>query len=162
MDDHLAPPLAADTLRLVTRLRPEIAFSRAVGHLMVRPAFAGAPFGHVARCLAGQVNRGDYAFAVRGAATVGFAGWACVERATAEDWVAGRRGFTDDEAGSGDCVVLNFWQADAPEVTRFMIERLAGAVPATCVYAKRHYPDGRVRPLRLDLGRRRKEVSTGP
>ena len=142
----------AETLRLVTGLSPAVAFSRAVTHLMVRPAFARAPFGHIARSLAGQVNRGHYAFACRGEAIVGFAGWARTPEPVAEAWLAGERPFGDAEAAAGDCLVLNFWQADAPEVSRFLVERLAGLLPGVRrVYAKRHYPDGRIRPLRLDV-----------
>lgn len=142
---------AGDRLRLVTGLPPELAFARAVAHLMTRPAFAGAPFGHVARGLAGQVNRGHYAFAVRGDANVGFAGWARVTEPLAEAWLRGERGFSDAEAAAGNCIVLNFWQADTPEISRFLIARLTAIAPAARLYAKRHYPDGRIRPVRLAL-----------
>lgn len=157
MDDAPARSVApADApLRLSTGPDRLAAFGRAVGHLMTRPAFATAPFGHVARALAGQVNRGHYAFAERGGAIVGFAGWAFADEATAEAWLAGARGFGDDEAARGDCVVLNFWQADTPEVSRFLVARLIAAHPdKRRLYAKRHYPDGRIRPLRLDLAAR--------
>jgi hemolysin-activating ACP:hemolysin acyltransferase len=148
---HRAPSRAGN-LRLVTGLPPATAFSRAVAHLMVRPAFARAPFGHIARSLAGQVNRGHYAFACRGDAVVGFAGWARTPEAVAEAWLTGERPFGDAEAASGDCLVLNFWQADTPEVSRFLLQRLGERLPGVRrVYAKRHYPDGRMRPLRLDV-----------
>ena len=139
-------------MRLVTGLPPATAFSRAVVHLMVQPAFARAPFGHISRSLAGQVNRGHYAFVCRGEATVGFAGWARTPEPVAEAWLAGERGFGDADAASGDCLVLNFWQADTPEVSRFLVQRLAERLPGIRrLYAKRHYPDGRLRPLRLDV-----------
>ncbi|WP_290748036.1 hypothetical protein [Amaricoccus sp.] len=142
-------------LRVVTGLAPDAAFGRACAHLMTRPAFARAPFGHIARALAGQVNRGHYAFALRGAATVGFAGWALVAEPVAEAWLAGAGGFADAAAGQGDCLVLNFWQADAPEVSRALVEHMAAALPGVRrLYAKRHYPDGRTRPVRLGLERR--------
>jgi hemolysin-activating ACP:hemolysin acyltransferase len=148
-------PTRAESLRLVTGLAPATAFSRAVAHLMVRPAFARAPFGHIARCLAGQVNRGHYAFACRGEAMVGFAGWARAAEPVAEAWLAGDRAFGDADAATGDCLVLNFWQADAPEVSRFLVNGLPEVVPGVRrVYAKRHYADGRQRPLRLAVGAR--------
>jgi hypothetical protein len=141
-----------ESLRLVSNLPPATAFSRAVTHLMVRPAFARAPFGHIARSLAGQVNRGHYAFACRGDAVVGFAGWARTHEPVAEAWLAGERPFGDAEAAAGDCLVLNFWQADTPEISRFLVRSLAERLPGVLrVYAKRHYPDGRMRPLRLDV-----------
>lgn len=156
MDDAAHSVAPADArLRLSTGPDRLAAFGRAVGHLMTRPAFAGAPFGHVARALAGQVNRGHYAFAERGGATVGFAGWALVDEGVAEGWLAGTRGFDDNEATRGDCVVVNFWQADTPEVSRFLVARLIAAHPdKRRLYAKRHYADGRIRPLRLDLAAR--------
>jgi hemolysin-activating ACP:hemolysin acyltransferase len=150
---HAAPDEAS--LRLVTVPDRLAAFGRAVGHLMTRPAFAAAPFGHVARALAGQDNRGHYAFAQRGDAIVGFVGWARTSEANAEAWLAGARPLDGAVAASGDCILLNFWQADTGEVSRFLVDRLAGHL-AGCrrIYAKRHYPDGRVRPLRLDLAAR--------
>lgn len=117
---------------------------------MIRPAFAAAPFGHIARNLTGQVNRGHYAFAARGARFVGFAGWALAGEGEAEGWLAGTRVLSEAEACAGDCLVLNFWQADDPEVSRFLLGRLFAAMPAIrLVVAKRHYPDGRLRPVRL-------------
>ena len=157
MNEPAKPVLAHANapLRLVAGIDRLAAFGRAVGHLMTRPAFAAAPFGHIARALAGQVNRGHYAFAHRGEAIVGFAGWAFVAEPVAEAWVAGERGFADEEATDGECVVLNFWQADSPEVSRFLVARLIAAhADKRRLYAKRHYPDGRIRPLRLDLGLR--------
>lgn len=142
-------------LRLITGIDRFAAFGRAVGHLMTRPAFATAPFGHIARALAGQVNRGHYAFVHQGEAIVGFAGWAHVAEPVAEAWIAGERGFADNEAIGGDCVVLNFWQADRPEVSRFLVTCLIAAhADKRRLYAKRHYPDGRIRPLRLTLATR--------
>lgn len=152
-------PVRPETLRLVTGLPPATAFSRAVAHLMVRPAFARAPFGHIARCLAGQVNRGHYAFACHGDAVVGFAGWARTAEPVAEAWLSGDRPFGDAEAASGECLVLNFWQADAPAISRFLVQSLGDLQPGVRrVYAKRHYPDGRMRPLRLDVAVRGAEA----
>ena len=150
------PSAGAGDLRLVTALPPAVAFSHAIAHLMVRPAFARAPFGHIARCVAGQVNRGHYAFAVRDPEAVGFAGWAKAVEPAAQAWLDGERGFPDAEATTGDCVILNFWQADSPEVSRFLVHALTALLPGTRrVYAKRHYPDGRMRPLVLEVGGRR-------
>jgi len=144
-----------EALRFVTALPPLVAFARAVGHLMIRPAFANAAFGHIARGLAGQVNRGHYAFVHRDEAIVGFAGWAFATEDAAEAWLAAERGLDGAEAATGDCLVVNFWQADGAEVSRFLVARLAEALPGKRrLYAKRHYPDGRTRPLRLDIAAR--------
>jgi len=146
-DDH--------ALRFARPRDPHTGFADSVAHLMTKPAFARAPFGHIARILAGQVGRGHYALVRRGPRIVGFVGWARAEEAHAEAWLAGTRGLSDAEARSGDCALINCWQADDPAVSRFILARLGPAL-AGCraVYAKRHYPDGRVRPLRLAVSRR--------
>ena len=70
------------------------AMGLAVAHLMARPAFAGASFGHIATLLAGQINRGDYAFVLSGRKVVGFAGWAWVGEALGEAWLREERTVT--------------------------------------------------------------------
>ena len=144
-----------NALRFGRERDPRIGFAKSVAHLMTKPAFARAPFGHIARILAGQVGRGHYALVRRGPRIVGFVGWARAGEAHAEAWLAGTRGISDAEARAGDCALINCWQADDPAVSRFILARLgpsARRLPA--VYAKRHYPDGRVRPLRLPVSRR--------
>lgn len=140
---------------------PRVGFAESAAHLMTKPAFARAPFGHIARILAGQVSRGHYALVKRGSRTVGFVGWALTDEAHAEAWLAGTRGISDAEARSGDCALINCWQADDPAVSRLILTRLGSAF-AGCriVYAKRHYPDGRVRPLRLAVSRRTGATAT--
>lgn len=151
----LPSPAEPGALRFSRPLDPRAGFAESVAHLMTRPAFARAPFGHIARVLAGQVARGHYALIRRGPRTVGFVGWARAEQAHAEAWLAGTRGISDAEARTGDCALINCWQADDPAVSRFILSRL-GRELAGCraVYAKRHYPDGRMRPLRLAVTRR--------
>jgi hypothetical protein len=145
----------ADALRFTRERDPRVGFAESVAHLMTKPAFAPAPFGHIARILAGQVGRGHYALVRRGPRIVGLVGWARTGEAQAEAWLAGTRGFSNAEARAGDCAVINCWQADDPAVSRFILARLGEALGGCRrVYAKRHYPDGRVRPLRLDVARR--------
>jgi hypothetical protein len=154
-----APPMArrlvGRELRFVRAREPALGFAECVVHLMTKPAFARAPFGHIARMLAGQVGRGHYAFVKSGPAIVGLVGWARTVEANAEGWLVGGGARGGGGGAAGDCLLVNCWQADTPAVTRFMLAKLGG-VFAGCrrVYAKRHYPDGRVRPLRLDLARR--------
>ena len=155
--DIRLPPFgdAPEALRWGRERDPRVGFAASVAHLMTKPAFARAPFGHIARILAGQVSRGHYALVRCGPRIVGFVGWALTDEARAEAWLAGTRGLSDAEARAGDCALINCWQADDPPVSRFILTRLAPAL-AGCrvVYAKRHYPDGRVRPLRLAISRR--------
>ncbi|WP_424933881.1 hypothetical protein [Amaricoccus macauensis] len=142
----------ASRLTLATRMRPEAAMGLATARLMVHPAFARAPFGHIARALAGQVNRGHYAFAMRSGQPVGFVGYGLVSEAVGEGWLAGNRAIGTAEAVGGDCLLLNFWQADDAEVGAFLRSALRMTLPAIRrIYAKRHYPDGRTRPVRLEL-----------
>lgn len=157
-DDREGPPSApiSETtrrgLRLVTGLAPDVALGRAVARLMIHPAFAHAPFGHIARALTGQVNRGHYCFVCEGPRAVGFVGWALATEALAEAWLVGDRSLSENEAARGDCLVLNIWQADTPEVSRFLVHDLARRLTGVRrLYAKRHYPDGRVRPVRIAL-----------
>ena len=109
----------------------------------------------MARTLAGQAGRGHYGLVKRGGAIVGFVGWALATEPLAEAWLAGERPLSDAEARAGDCVLLNYWQADDPAVSRFILAELGRALRAKRrLYAKRHYPDGRIRPLRLEIGHR--------
>lgn len=144
--------LVPSRLRLVAGLPPEVALGRAAAHLMRHKAFAAAPFGHIVRSLVGQVNRGHYAFVADREATVGFLGWARAPRALAEAWLAGERPLADAEARAGDCALLNYVQADRPEVSRFLLASAPRLLPGVrTIYARRHYPDGRVRPVRLPI-----------
>lgn len=157
LSDIRLPPSggASDALRWGRARDPQAGFARSVAHLMAKPAFARVPFGHIARILAGQVGRGHYALVERSGRTVGFVGWALADEALAEAWLAGTRGISDAEARTGDCALINCWQADDLAVSRFILGRLATALAGVrLVYARRHYPDGRTRPLRLAVGRR--------
>ena len=138
--------------RIVRELPREIAFGRSVAYLMSKPVFAKAPFGHIARSLAGQVNRGHYAFVYRENAIVGFVGWALANEVLAEAWLNGQRALSGTEAENGDCVLLNFWQAETPQVSQFIIVHMREVLTdVRRIYAKRHYADGRIRPIRLNL-----------
>ena len=127
-----------NALRFGRERDPRIGFAESVAHLMTKPAFARAPFGHIARILAGQVGRGHYALVRRGPRIVGFVGWARAEEAHAEAWLAGTRGISDAEARAGDCALINCWQADDPAVSRFILARLGPAL-AGC---RRSTPSG--------------------
>ncbi|MEM7710471.1 MAG: toxin-activating lysine-acyltransferase [Pseudomonadota bacterium] len=163
-----APPREADTAprpyRLVRPRDPHVALARAVELCARHAAFADRPFGHWARVLIGQVNRGQCRFVVRddagGPRVVGFAGWFRTGRAAAERWLAGADGADHDP--QGDCVVINAVAADDPGVPRALMAqaRLLEAPPFT-LYAKRVYADGRTRPVRLPV-RAAHEISGAP
>ena len=50
--------------------------------------------------------------------------------AAEEAWLTGTAAPPGESARAGDCVVLNFWQADAPEVSRLTIGIDDGGVNA--------------------------------
>lgn len=137
-------------LRLHRFAEPTSAFGLAVSYLMTMPAFLHLPFGSWSQTLAGQVNRNHYVFACRGDMVEGFAGWAFADMDEAEDWLAD--GSEPASGGrSGDCLIINCWAVSSDQANRMLIRQLrrVGA-NKRAVYAKRRYPDGRTRNLRLN------------
>lgn len=130
-----------------------MALGLAVEYLMTKPAFARLSFGHWSRVLTGQIRRGHYFFVCTDRKVVGFAGWGLGSEAEAEDWIAGNTGDPPGDARSGDNIILNAWAADTPEANRVLLDelRIRGR-DRRMLYARREYPDGRARPLRLKLG----------
>jgi hemolysin-activating ACP:hemolysin acyltransferase len=129
-----------------------MALGLAVEYLMKKPAFARLPFGHWARVITGQIRRGHYVFITTEKNVVGFLGWAVMTEAEAEAWVVGAPGATEITGTSGDCVALNAWAADTPEVNQMLFdEALERAKGFRMLYAKREYANGGSRPLRLRI-----------
>jgi hemolysin-activating ACP:hemolysin acyltransferase len=137
---------------------PAVSLGLAVEYLMKKPAFAKLPFGEWSQVLIGQINRGHFFFAVDERRRVrGMFGWALTSEAIAEEWVTGRRELRSEDCSDGDCVIINVLAADSPEADRVLAEEgirvLAGK---RLFFAKRYYPNGRTRPVRMpgdDMGR---------
>jgi len=172
MTEPQTVPSDPSGLRLFRPKTPALALGLAVNHLMTKPAFAHLKFGDWSRVLTGQINRGHYYFVVDGKdGIVGFVGWAETTRERAEAWVEGRAGVSDDHARGGNCVLLNGWAANTPEVNRFLVDaaRLFWRDKET-IYFKRHYKDGSTRASRLSvnafvrrhIARRQKEAAAEP
>lgn len=143
----------ATGLRLFRPGNRVFALGLAVSHLMTKPAFARLPFGDWSRILVGQINRDHYFFVADERQQIqGFAGWALATKENAEAWVEGRRGLSFEDSLEGDCLVINAWQANGPLARRFMVEemRKIGRDKQT-LYFKRHYPQGGVRAVRLNV-----------
>jgi hemolysin-activating ACP:hemolysin acyltransferase len=143
---------------------PAAALGLAVEYLSRKPAFAALPFGDWSQTLFYQAARGHYFFVVDQDQRIrGFLGWALTEQRHAELWVEGVSGLTNDQCLEGDCVIINAWSADTADVNRFL--RAAGLrvfAGRRVVYFKRHYSDGRERPMRLGLpGGRKREARQG-
>jgi hemolysin-activating ACP:hemolysin acyltransferase len=139
-----------------TRLRAETfpnraaALGAAVNFTMTKPAFARLPFGHWARVLTGQINRGHYFFVFREKTVVGFCGWSLANKEDAEAWLKGGSPPGLEEGKTGECLMLNAWVAANPAANRFIFDHLRVVGKGKyALYGKRDYPDGRTRRLRL-------------
>jgi len=130
---------------------PAMALGLAVEYLRKKPAFARLAFGEWSQVLVGQINRGHYYFIVDQHQQVqGFFGWALTQERLAEEWVQGRSGLRDEQCRAGDCVIFNVWAAESSRVHRFMVDTGRKIIEGKrTLYFKRHYPDGRTRPVRL-------------
>ena len=130
---------------------PALSLGLAVEYLRKKPAFAKLAFGEWSQVLVGQINRGHYYFIVDQQQRVhGFFGWALTQEHLAEAWVEGRSGLRDEECREGDCVIFNAWAAESPRAHRFMVDTGRKIIEGKrTLYFKRHYPDGRTRPVRL-------------
>jgi hemolysin-activating ACP:hemolysin acyltransferase len=143
---------AAAPLRTVRIKDRTTALGMAVDYLMNKPAFARLPFGHWSRVLTGQINRGHYFFVLRGTDVVGFAGWALASAEDAEAWLAGRSTPELEKGNAGDCIILNAWDAATPEANRMLLQQIRSiGRDRDWVYARREYPDGRSRPVKLSV-----------
>lgn len=152
IDNQAEPTQAESPLRAVRDKNAYAALGRAVSYLMTKPSFARLGFGHLSRMLTGQINRRHYFLVMRGAAMVGFAGWALVSEDQAKAWLNAQADFSSDGCVDGDCMVINAWAADNDAINRFVLKELRkSAVGCRAAYAKRFYKDGRVRPLRVEF-----------
>ena len=139
---------------------PAAAVGLSVEYLSQKPAFAALPFGEWSQVLLHQVARGHYIFVVDAEQRIrGFLGWALTDQAFAEAWVVGRAGLRNESGDEGDCVIVNAWAADDGGAQRFLragVMRLFADRRA--VYFKRHYRDGRERPMRLIVPAHRRSL----
>jgi hemolysin-activating ACP:hemolysin acyltransferase len=154
--DFASDPRTAGDKTVLSAWRPNSAAASvglAVEYLSRKPAFAELPFGEWSHVLFYQVARGHYFFVVdQGRRIRGFLGWALTDQRRAELWVEGRSGLSNSECLEGDCVIVNAWSADAPGVNAFIREAVRKLfADRRSIYFKRHYPDGRERPMRLSI-----------
>jgi hemolysin-activating ACP:hemolysin acyltransferase len=148
-----APAAAEERLRAIRVKDSCRALGMAVSFLMTEPSFARLPFGAWTSVLIGQINRKHYLFAVKGNRVVGFVGWHQTDEAGAERWLAGKDELRNGGAPAGDCLLINAWKSTSADVNAFLINELRGfgsAAGLRRIYAKRFYPDGRVRRVKLN------------
>jgi tetratricopeptide (TPR) repeat protein len=132
---------------------PASALGLAVEFLSKKPAFAKLQFGEWSQVLFYQVARRHFFFVVDQDRRVrGFLGWALTPQALAEKWVEGRGGLRNEECREGDCVIVNAFAADTAGSRRFIVDTMRKLfADRRTLYFKRHYPDGRTRPTRLNV-----------
>jgi hemolysin-activating ACP:hemolysin acyltransferase len=132
---------------------PAAALGLAVEFLSRKPAFAKLQFGEWSQVLFYQVARGHFFFVVDQDRRVrGFFGWALTPQALAEQWVEGRAGLGNEECREGDSVIVNAFAAETSGANRFIVDTMRELFASKrTLYFKRHYPDGRTRPVRLSV-----------
>lgn len=124
----------------------------AVTQMMADPSFGRLGFGHWSRTLAGMINRKHYLIATEGSQLTGFIGWALTNETAAERWLAGKGEITYEESLEGDCVLINAWLAKTRRTSRHLLQEIRKfGADRRLVYFKRFYPDGRMRPMRLEV-----------
>lgn len=120
--------------------------------LATETGYMNLRLGDGVRLLTGLIERGHYFFAIKDGEIVGFLGWALTDKARGEAWLKGEAELTHEDCLSGDSIIINVWRAASPEAQKFMLEHMRETqADKVMVYAKRHYSDGRVRPVRLPL-----------
>ena len=149
------PPQAQDDLNL-RAWRPKsssASLGLAVEYLSKKPAFAKLKFGEWSQVLYYQVVREHFFFVIDPDQRVlGFLGWALTSQALAEQWVENRAGLRNEQCREGDCAIVNAFAADTVAVNRFIVETMRKLFASQrTLYFKRHYPDGRTRPVRLTV-----------
>jgi hemolysin-activating ACP:hemolysin acyltransferase len=158
MDPASSPSLAASatpTFDLVRDRNPHAAFGKAVMIAMRQPVFARLPFGQIATILAGQINRDHYFLVTRDGRITGFLGWAYTTPEGGERWLVEDDTSLIGDGRAGDTVVLNVWISDGADMTAFSMRHLRRLwSDKRQLLARRIYPDGTVRPVRLTNARR--------
>jgi tetratricopeptide (TPR) repeat protein len=147
------PSRADSGLRVWAPADLRVALGLTVDYLAKKPTFARLAFGEWTGTLAHQVRRGHQFFVVDSEQRiVGFLGWALTERALAQAWVEGRTGLRDDQCRDGDCVIVNALAADTRAAMQFLQRTVRELFKdKSAFYFKRFYPDGRARPIRLEI-----------
>jgi hypothetical protein len=145
--------MAEADYHLVTPPSPQAALGVAARHLMDKPAFGHLKFGHWARILVGQVNRGHYLIIARGEEVVGSFGWSFATEEGCAAWLEGREipgGFTQD----GTHAVLNAVALSDPGAHGFLINAMRVALRGrTHLAFKRVYKSGAIRPMCQPISR---------
>jgi hemolysin-activating ACP:hemolysin acyltransferase len=153
-DDNLAGRSRGPAYRATRDRSPYSACGRTVSYLMNIPNLARLPFGQLTRLVVGQINRGQYFFVLDPSSRIcGYCGWTQATHAEAEAWLKGSSDFESLKPADGPVCVINVWQASETGANAIIIGALRRMLhPATeLIVARRFYPDGQIRPVRLPL-----------
>ncbi|QBF34256.1 hypothetical protein [Thalassococcus sp. S3] len=141
--------------RAIRYATPEAALAQSVMLTLKAPAFANLRFGHWARILVGQVNRGQYLILLENDRPVGFGGWFLARERDAEAWLTEDRDIPVAPPEEADCAIVNAFLAPSREATQALRDAmLAEGRPYGTIYGKRVLADGRKRLVRLANSRR--------
>jgi hemolysin-activating ACP:hemolysin acyltransferase len=142
--------------RATRERNPFAACGRTVSYLMNIPNLARLPFGQLTKLVVGQINRGHYFFVVDpSSVTCGYCGWTQATHAQADAWLEKNVEVASEHALDGPVCVINLWQASSAKANTVIIAALRTMLnPSTeLVVAKRFYPNGDIRPVRLPISR---------
>ena len=127
------------------------------------PNLARLPFGQLSRLIVGQINRGQYFFIVDGASAIcGYCGWVQTTFENAEAWLENNVELSDAAMVDGPVCVVNIWQASTPQANAAIIGALRSRIHSATelIVAKRFYPDGTIRKVRLPIAK--EQLRPGP
>lgn len=159
--NHL--PAQGGGCRVMQDKNPYAACGRTIAYLMNVPNFARLPFGQLSRLIVGQINRGHYFFVVDPASAIcGYCGWAQASHEQAEAWLTRNAGAGGEHTVDGPVCVINLWQASSPKANAVIIGAMRARIhPSTeLVVARRFYPDGTIRSVRIPISRQ--QLRPGP
>lgn len=133
--------------------QPSVSLGLAVAYLRNKTPFANLQFGNWSQVLVGQVNCGNFFFVVDQYQRIqGFIGWALTNENLAQDWLENGTGLRDEDCRGGECVVITAWAADNNRANRCLLDTARKLFAGKRnVYFARHYPDGRMRRMRLAM-----------
>ena len=140
--------------RAIRDKNPFAACGRTVSYLMKIPNLARLPFGQLSRLIVGQINRGQYFFIVDASSAIcGYCGWTQTTHDRAEAWLEKNIEVSGENIVDGPVCVINIWQASSPKANAAIVGALRTMVhPSTAlVVAKRFYPGGKIRPVRIPI-----------
>ena len=140
----------------------QAAIGLAASYVSLHPPFDAYRAGRLIGTIAGQVERRQYAFAVKCGQVVGYCGWALCHREIAEAWLAGGEPPTSDECLKGDVVVLTILAAAESAAVIRLTRHLRQAYAGRTFMAHR-LRGGRNGIIRGSIGaRHRRSRATGP